>query len=202
MRTAVAVSMHELDGVDPTAVETTLSQWANEINSRVRSGNQQALVAQMHQLLFDERGLAGNTEDYYNRENSYISQVLATGRGIPVTLSLIYKCIAQRVGLKSRGINAPAHFLAAVEVNDVWMMVDPFQSGRLLTRDEVFDRLDQMAEEPIVRSDALLAMATHPQWIARIIHNVEHIFERDGRTDDALAMRELLALVETGIRPQ
>jgi regulator of sirC expression with transglutaminase-like and TPR domain len=196
VRAAVAVSMHELTDIDPAAIEATLSDWACEISGRVVSGNPQALVAQLHQVLFDEYGLTGNTADYYNRGNSYLSKVLETRQGIPVTLSLIYKCVAQQLGLNSRGINAPAHFLASVEVGGQWMMVDPFQSGRLLTRDEVFDRLDQMAAAPVERSDALLATSTHPQWIARIIRNVEQIFIRDGRTDDVLAMRELLALVK------
>lgn len=198
VRAAVAVSMHELDDVDPAVVEKTLTDMAAEITSRVWSGNPQALAAQLHEVLFEERGLKGNVDDYYNRENSYLSRILESGRGIPVTLSLIYKSVAQRVGLISRGINAPAHFLAAVEVNDSWMMIDPYHSGRLLTRDEVFDRLDQMAESPVVRSDALLATATHPQWIARIIRNVEQLFLRDGRNQDVLAMQELLELVKEG----
>jgi regulator of sirC expression with transglutaminase-like and TPR domain len=196
VRAAVAVSMHELPQVDPSAVEQTLDQLAAEISGRVKTGNPQAIVAQLHHVLFDERGLTGNTVDYYNRENSYLSCVLETRQGIPVTLSLIYKSIAQRLGLNSRGINVPAHFLAAIEVDESWMMVDPFHSGRLLTRDEVFDRLDSIAQTPVVRSDALLATATHSQWISRIVRNVELIFQRDGRADDVLAMRELLGLID------
>ncbi len=52
-----------------------------------------------------------------------------------------------------------------------------------------------MAGSPIVRCDELLATATHLQWIARIVRNLEQIYERAGRNGDKLAMRELLALV-------
>ena len=195
VRAAVAVSMHELPDVDPAAVEQTLDEIATEIAVRVKTGHPQAMVAQLHHVLFDERGLTGNVADYYNRENSYLSRVLETGRGIPVTLSLIYKSVAQRLGLRLRGINVPAHFLAAVEVDGSWMMVDPFHSGRLLTRDEVFDRLDSISSTPIVRSDSLLATATHLEWISRIVRNVEQIFQRDGRMSDVMAMQELLDLI-------
>jgi len=195
LRAAVAVSMHELDDVSPEAVEKSLDKLAAEVKRRVRSRSPQALIARLHQVLFEEKGFTGNMENYYAAENSYLSRVLATRRGIPVTLSLVYKCVAQRVGLKVRGINAPVHFLAAVEADGGWMMIDPFHAGRVLNREEAFERIEQLAGAPIARSDALLATATHPQWLARIIRNLEQVFERDGRRSDQLAMHELLMLV-------
>jgi regulator of sirC expression with transglutaminase-like and TPR domain len=200
LRAAVAVSMHELEFVDVAAVEKTLDELAGDIGSRVRSGSQRALVAQLHEVLFEEWGFTGNADDYYNTENSYVPRVLETRRGIPVTLSLIYKCVAQRLGLTARGINAPAHFLSGVEIDGSWMTVDPFQGGRVMTRDEVFNRLEQLTGAPIARSDALLATATHREWLARIIRNLEQVFSHEDRQTDVLAMRELLNLVHgTGL---
>lgn len=196
VRAAVAVSMHELDDVDPDQIENTLAEIAHEINSRTPSGNPHAMVAQLHELLFEEWGFTGNTDDYYAPDNSYLPRVLQTRRGIPVTLALIYKAVAQQIGLIARGINAPVHFLAAVEVSGSWMIIDAFDGGRVLTRDEVFERLDQLAGEPVQRSDAILATASHPQWLARIIRNLEQNFDRAGRQADVLAMRELLTLLK------
>src|SRR5204863_4652710 len=139
---------------DPDATERALSDLSSQIASRVPSGNQRALVAQLHEVLFEECGFTGNTSDYYSTANSYLPRVLETRRGIPVTLSLVYKCVAQRIGLVSRGINSPAHFLAAVEVDHSWMIVDPFQNGRVLSRDEVFRRLEEMAGTIIERSES------------------------------------------------
>jgi regulator of sirC expression with transglutaminase-like and TPR domain len=195
LRASVAVSMHELEFVDVVAVEKTLDELAGDIGSRVRSRSQHALVAQLHEVLFEEWGFNGNTDDYYNAENSYVPRVLETRRGIPVTLSLIYKCVAQRLGLTALGINSPAHFLAGIEVDGSRMIVDPFQGGRVMTRDEVFNRLEQLTGAPIARSDALLATATHHEWLARIIRNLEQVFTHEGRNADVLAMRELLNLV-------
>src|SRR5262249_42099416 len=144
LRASVAVSMHELEFVDVAAVAKTLDELAGDIRSRVRSGSQHALVAQLHEVLFEEWSFNGNTDDYYKAENSYVLRVLETRRGIPVTLPLIYKCVAQRLGLTARGINAPAHFLAGIEVDGSRMIVDPFQGGRVMTRDEIFNRLEQL----------------------------------------------------------
>ena len=86
--------------------------------------------AELHEVLFEEWGFTGNAEDYYAPDNSYLPRVLQTRRGIPVTLSLIYKAVAQQVGLIVRDINTPVHFLAAVEVDRSWMIVDAFDSGQ------------------------------------------------------------------------
>jgi regulator of sirC expression with transglutaminase-like and TPR domain len=195
VRAAVAVAMHKLDDCQLDSVNATLDQLAAEIRGRVSSGNENALVAQLHQVLFDEYGFTGNVDDYYNPENSYLPCVLRSRRGIPVTLALVYKSVAQRLGLAVRGINSPAHFLAAVEVDGSWMTIDPFERGLVLSRDEVFDRLEKLAGTPLDRSDDLLATATHSQWLARIIRNLEQVFTRRDQINDALAMREFLGLV-------
>ena len=57
----------------------------------------------------------GNVDDYYNPANSYLPGVLRTQRGLPITLTLIYKCVGEQLGLTVYGINSPGHFLAAVE---------------------------------------------------------------------------------------
>ena len=192
---AVAVAMHEFPDANPDQVDRTLKQIADEISGRVVSGNQHALVAQLHAVLFDELGFTGNTENYYAPENSYLPKVLQSRRGLPVTLSLVYKSVAQRIGLKARGINSPVHFLAAVELDGAWMIVDPFHDGRELAREEVFDRLEQLAGGPLQRSEELLATATHRDWLARIVRNLEQVFQRTARQIDMLAMHELLELV-------
>jgi regulator of sirC expression with transglutaminase-like and TPR domain len=196
VKAAIAVSMHELDDVNPAAVDQKIRDIAVEISGRVCSGNPRALLAQLHEVLFEELAFSGNTDDYYDPANSYIPSVLESRRGIPVTLSLVYKSVAQQIGLAARGINAPAHFLAGVEIDGTWMIVDPFDGGRVLTTEEVYERLEKQTGTEIERSDKLLATATHPQWIARLIRNLEQIFERQDRKIDMLAMQELLALVK------
>lgn len=196
VRAAVAASMHELDDADAEPVLATLDEIAAEVRGRVQSRSASALIARLHQVLFDEYGFTGNVDDYYNPHNSYLSKVLATRRGIPVTLSLVYKSVAQRVGLAVRGINAPAHFLTATEVDGQWMIVDPFDGGRMLTREEVLKKVEMVSPTGVDLEEDSLATATHGQWLARIIRNLVHVFGQQSREADSLAMQELLALVE------
>ena len=92
-------------------------------------------MAHLHDVLFDVVGFVGNVDDYYNPANSYLPNVLRTRRGLPITLVLIYKCVAEQLGLTVRGINSPGHFLASVRNDSAaaastkdssWMYVDPW----------------------------------------------------------------------------
>lgn len=194
---ANAIALHGMDHVDRRDVDTELQHLTEEIRTRVRSDNQQALLAHAHEILFDEYGLGGNREDYYDPYNSYVPAVLDSRVGIPITLTLIYKNVLERLGLCVYGLNAPGHFLAEVELEDDVMIVDPFAGGMIHNRDEAFDLIESMAGMPIERSPQLLQRATHRQWIARILRNLAHLFDESGDRDNCAAMLEMQTLVLT-----
>jgi regulator of sirC expression with transglutaminase-like and TPR domain len=94
--------MHQLDDVAPKNVDKTIQSYADAIRKRVRGPQPQAILAHLHEFLFEEQGFAGNVDDYYNPGNSYLPTVLQTKRGLPITLSLVYKLVAERVGRADR----------------------------------------------------------------------------------------------------
>jgi len=200
LRAAVAMAMHELDRATPAAVEARLQGLADRVRSRVRSTQAEAVLAHAHDVLFEEEGFAGNTEHYYLPINSYLPTVLETRRGLPITLTLIYKNVIERLGVRVQGINAPGHFLAGVQVgpgaDSPPMLVDPFSGGQVLSREEAFTRIDQTAGAMVPRSDRLLSPATHRQWLARMLFNLQHVFARNARPNDMAAMLELAGLLQ------
>jgi regulator of sirC expression with transglutaminase-like and TPR domain len=198
-RAAFAISLHERPDARLTEVETTIGQLASAVRSRVHSTSLEALLAHLHDVLFEVYELQGNTEDYYNPANSYLGDVLRNRRGLPITLVLIYKCVAEGVGLTVHGINSPGHFLAEIETKGTGggksMYVDPFFGGGLLTTEEVFARLRQATGQELVQSPTLLARATHRQWLARMLTNLQAAFTAAGQDRNALAMQELFLLL-------
>jgi regulator of sirC expression with transglutaminase-like and TPR domain len=194
---AIAVSMHEMSDVRPDQVDERISAYARQVRSRVRGDSQQALLAHLHDVLFDEEGFIGNSDNYYQPYNSYLPAVLDSRRGLPITLALVYKGVAERAGLKVAGINAPLHFLAGVEMGNDVMLVDPFFSGRVLSKDEAFERIEQAAGRTVARVDQMLPKATHRQWIIRVLQNLMNIFQHEGREEDYRAMVELRGVAMT-----
>jgi regulator of sirC expression with transglutaminase-like and TPR domain len=204
---AVAVAMHELVDVEPEAVRQELDSLAERIRTRVRGGSPTALFAHLHGVLFEEESFHGNTQDYYAPANSYVPKVVETRCGIPITLALIYKYVADQLGLKIHGINAPAHFLVRVEIEGSWTLVDPFFGGRILTREEALQQISQMTGRPLpdfevlgadadeVSQDPVFQTATHRDWLARILRNLREIFQETSRERDLAAMVEMFRLL-------
>ena len=194
---ACAIAMHEHPDTSISLVEERLEDLARRIQSRVQSGQPQALLAHGHDVLFQEEGFRGNTEDYYETANSYLPLVLERKLGIPITLSMVYKVVMEGAGLSVEGISAPGHFLVGVNVGPEFMFVDPFHEGRVLNREEVFERVESAIQSAVPRSDQLLPRARHRDWLGRMIRNLQVIFEREGRSDDHAAMAELAEVLET-----
>jgi len=196
LNAAIAISMHGLDDIDPAGIEHQLQDMADQVSSRVSGVQPQALLAHLHQFLFDEQGFRGNAEGYYSSENSYLSRVLASRNGIPITLCLIYKTIAERIGLRVEGVNAPGHFLARVFSDGDTMIVDPFFLGSVLTESESFERVEAVTGRAVPRSGQYMTAATHSQWLSRMLVNLQHIFATQERRADLAAMCELQSLLD------
>lgn len=196
LRAAVAISMHDMPTVDYRAVEDQLDQLANRVLSRVHSDNARALIAHAHQVLFEEEGFQGNQENYYDPGNSYIPQVLSTRRGIPITLSLVYKEVLERLGLSVTGTNAPGHFLASVWLDGRPLIVDAFSGGKALSRAEAYDRIEDLLGH-VDRSTDLLKPATNRGWLARILQNLQVVFGQSRQQGSLAAMLELSSLLTT-----
>src|SRR5205814_9053557 len=111
------------------------------IRSRVRGHQPQAVLAHLHEYLFEQKKFRGNTDDYYNPHNSYLPSVLESKQGLPITLSLIYKLVAERLGLRCWGVGLPGHFLAGLDLSGSMMFIDPFDQARALSPDEAHDRM-------------------------------------------------------------
>ena len=196
LNAAIAISMHALDGVEPREISGRLLGLAERVRKRVRSRRPTVLLAHLHDVLFEEEAFSGNTKDYYNPLNSYLPTVLDSRNGIPITLSLIYKVVAEGIGLDVEGVNAPGHFLVRITCDEGWMIVDPFVGGGVLTEEESFDRVEQVTGRPVPRIPKYLAPANHSQWVSRMLVNLQHIFASTERRSDLAAMSELQSLLD------
>ena len=74
----------------------------------------------LNQFFFVDLGFAGNVNNYYDPENSYLNAVLRTRRGIPISLAVVWMELAQGLGLHARGIAFPGHPSAARNWRSGW----------------------------------------------------------------------------------
>jgi len=188
---AVAIAMHKSPNADPARVDATIQQYADKIRSRVRGRQPQALLAHLHEYLFEELGFGGNTNEYYDPGNSYLPTILETKRGLPITLSLIYKLVAERVGLRAWGVPLPGHFVAGVDVQGSVMLVDAFNGGRVLSADEAHERIKQSFGPEMEWSEEMLRPASNRHWLTRMLQNLLNTFGSRNNYVDVAAVLEM-----------
>ena len=99
-------------------------------------------LKQISRFMFDPvedggLGFVGNGSDFYDPRNSCLDEVLATRKGIPITLSLIYMELARRVGVEMVGVNLPGRFMVRPVVHEMEVLVDCFNGGEILFVEDV-----------------------------------------------------------------
>jgi regulator of sirC expression with transglutaminase-like and TPR domain len=192
---AVAISQHAMFDASAEDVHARIEQLADKVRSKVQTSEPTAVLANLHQLLFDELKFQGDSTNYYHARNSYLPYVLESRRGIPITLTLVYKAVAERLRLEVNGLNCPAHFLAEVIAGNDRMIIDPFRGGTMLTRAEARSYIEQLIRQRIPESAEMFPVASHQAWLARILRNLQNVFSMQQNERDMKAMWELEQLL-------
>lgn len=198
---AVAVAQDEYPGLDPQTVLAQVDALAQRLKRRVPAD---AVVLQklrfLNRYFFQDLGFAGNVNDYYDRRNSYVHEVLATRRGIPITLALIYMELASQIGLGVRGVSFPGHFLVKVRAGQSEVVIDPM-SGRSLSRDELEERLAPYCRERGLTGEfevplgLFLQAAPAREVVARLLRNLKELHSGAEDWPRLLAVCERLVLL-------
>lgn len=194
LRAVASIALHEHPDADLGLVDARIEALAQQVAGASRGRSPKATVAILHQVLFEEHGFRGDEQTFSNPSNSYMNAILATRRGLPITLSLLYVEVARRVGLPAHGLDAPAHFLVELEQPGGLLVVDPFFAGQVVTRAELRARMERVLGRALPAA-ASPARATPARWLDRILRNLEGSFARARRSDDHAAMGELRHLL-------
>jgi regulator of sirC expression with transglutaminase-like and TPR domain len=104
----------------------------------------------LNRVLFHEAGFRGNTEHYTDPLNSFLPQVLARRKGIPISLGIVYLLVAQRIGLELEPVGMPGHFLIGCFTDGAPFFIDAFEQGAFRNAPELFLVLRAQGIEPDV----------------------------------------------------
>ncbi|WP_296900172.1 SirB1 family protein [Thiohalocapsa sp.] len=196
-RGALAVSKLFQSQVDTAAAIGELDLLAAAARSRLPTGaDLMRQVQALNDLLFDELGFAGERDDFYDPRNSFLDQVLARRRGIPISLSVLYCELAWRLGLPAYGVSFPAHFLVRVGRGNSALMLDVYAGGIALPESELDRRLADVYGEGAVSIRAypsLLRPAARREILVRMLRNLAGIYSQ--RQDDSNQLEALTAML-------
>jgi len=155
----------------------------------------------LNHFFFQEMAFAGNINNYYDPDNSYLHRVIATRRGIPISLAVVFIELAQQVGLDMKGVSFPGHFLMKLSVQSGEIVLDPM-NGSSLSREELEERLEPYLERQQEQEHddelplAAYLRAAHPREIlARMLRNLKAIFMESQRWQQVLDVQERLVIL-------
>ncbi|VEP13587.1 conserved hypothetical protein [Hyella patelloides LEGE 07179] len=153
------------------------------------------VIKTINHYLFDRLDFRGNSQDYYNPDNSYLNKVIDRFTGIPITLAVIYLEIAKRVDFPMIGIGMPGHFLIRPDFEDAGIFVDAFNQGEILFEQDCEAKLSQLYQQPVKLEPHFLNPVNNHQILARMLINLKHIYLRHRQLDKVLDIVEgILAL--------
>ena len=177
---ALCIAQDDDPALDLTACAIEIDKFAARLNQRLPKDIAQIpKLRLLNHFFYQELGFAGNVNDYYDPDNSYLHKVLISRKGIPISLAVIYMELAQQIGLQVKGISFPGHFLMKVPVKSGDIIIDPF-NGASLSREEIEQRL-----EPYINSEQehnelsltrLLADAEPREILVRMLRNLKALF--------------------------
>ena len=153
------------------------------------------VVNTINKYLFEDLGFRGNADDYYDPRNSYLNEVIERRVGIPISLSVIYLEVAQRLDFPMVGIGMPGHFLIRPDFEEAGIFVDAFNGGEILFEQDCEARLRQIYQQPVTLQPSFLATVSKRQILARMLTNLKGIYLNHQQLDKALAVVEYILLL-------
>lgn len=177
---ALSIAQDAEPDLNLVACQAEVDTLADKLNQRLpNDASDTQKLRMLNHYFYNELGFSGNVNDYYHPDNSYLHRVLATRRGIPISLAVLYIELANQIGLKVHGISFPGHFLMKLSVPSGDIVLDPF-NGASLSREELEERIEPYILEQDFPDDfqltAYLATASERDILVRMLHNLKALF--------------------------
>ena len=192
---ALYIAQEEYWDMDASVYLEALDLMAAEVRSRLPKNRYPLKVIQiLNQYLFEEKGYTGNKVNYYDPDNSCLNRVIDRRLGIPITLSLVYLEIANRLQFPMVGVGMPGHFLVRPVIDEMEVFVDPFNQGEtLFVADckEKFHLIYPGAEW----QDGFLSGVLPKHFLARMLMNLKAIYLQMEDFDKAVATLDKLLVL-------
>jgi regulator of sirC expression with transglutaminase-like and TPR domain len=195
-RVALELARDVYPALDPSITLARIDTLAERVRDRCPEGaGLKHLLGQINWVLFVEERFRGNAEEYYDPRNSYLNDVIERRLGIPISLSVLYLAVAERIGLEMAGVNLPGHFVLRAGAGPHTLFVDPFHAGALLDRRGCRQRIEEVTGQKIDLSDEMVAPCRKAVIVRRMLHNLKAVYLKNAEYTLALpVMRRLVAL--------
>lgn len=204
---ALIINRYQYPGFDEEEVRSFVARirqdiWL-ELNDHLTSFE---VVRVMNHILFKMYGFHGNRDNYHDPRNSFFTDIIASRRGNPLSLGILYTHIAKSLDLPIFGVNLPSHFILCYldyhpeflemgitpEDSDVMFYINPFQDGAVLQKTEIDEFL---ALQKIEANPTFYRPCSNVAMISRMLNNLIHGYIAQEKDDKVRELKALLSVL-------
>lgn len=181
----------------PSHYIAQLDFWADAVQRHLsRTDTILTRVGHLADYMFGDLHFRGNTTNYLDARNSYLNEVMDRRLGLPITLSVIFMELGQRLGLPVEGVGLPGHFIVGVQAEAGRYFFDPFNGGVEVTDDDAA----RLVHDSIGHTGSL-----NPDWLnptpprailARMLNNLRNTYIEQQAWDQAISVVEHLGQLQ------
>lgn len=200
---ALAIAWEEYPRIDLAHCRAELDQMANEIQYRLQGISYPLkIIKEINNYLFIEKQFRGNESNYYDPRNSFLNDVLERRLGIPITLSLVYLALGDRINFPLEGVSFPGNFMIRPQDPEIEILIDPFARGEILFKQDCIAKLAQFYGRAVSLHDEYLQPVDGRKILERMLMNLKLIYLRQGQLHKALATIERLLMLYPNVPVQ
>lgn len=168
-------------------------------------------VKVLNHVFYNLYQFSPNLSNFHSPQNSFINSVIESRRGNPVSLSVIYQIVANRLGIPIYGVNLPQHFVLAYRdekilsnlinsytlpihipdsENGVIFYINVFNKGALLSLSNIEQFLKQLN---LNAEERFITPCSNIDIIKRILRNLAFAYKKES---DLKRMGQVLGLLK------
>jgi regulator of sirC expression with transglutaminase-like and TPR domain len=150
----------------------------------------------INSVLFGKLKFGANSKNFHSPGNSLINVVLETHKGNPITLSVIYMLVAQKLKLPVYGVNLPNLFILTYKDEaHSQFYINTFNRGLIFSRQDIENYINELHLTP---QPSFFEPCQTIEIIRRTLRNLVMSFEKMGEHAKAEEVKLLLVEISDG----
>lgn len=188
------IASYQYPDLDPNSIRQQLEQIYYEIWLEFKSDLPAVdQIKILNGVIFNKLKFSSNTKNFHAPGNSMINVVMESKKGNPISLSVVYMLIAQRLKMPVYGVNLPNLFVLTYKSEDNQFYINPFNQGLIFSRNEIENYIQKLKLPP---SPEFFEPCSNLDIMRRVLRNLTVSFEQLGDTDKKAEVSELLNLLK------
>lgn len=179
--TALALAALSHPGLSLGRYFTHLEKLAKAVTVRyaelLKAGGEDDILtrlAALKHVISEEFGYEGDRDNYDDLQNADLIRVIDRGRGLPITLAILYIHCGRAQGWNVEGLNMPGHFLCRIEETGERLIFDPFNACDILQAADLRRLLKQHLGNHAELSANYYAPCSNRDILMRLQNNLKY----------------------------